>query len=297
MVLVLPEATQLTFYQFFAENKSLSEDIRLDIRVLQPQIMDIQFGQVMDIFKPSRMPQDSLRKHQSLVKRGPTWSRQGPDMGYLIASIRKWIGSPSSSLLIVKASPRAESRAKELATELIALLQPSPKQVAWYLSGIGPQGKHVCVADILKSLVFQLIQFDPQRVHANLGDSLTSMKLHGQHTDKEWADLLWKVAKQLRECYMIIEAEDLASLMKGDNLQITRFLGIFQSLVERPSDTPFKLKILVISYGVSRVLDAFQPSTSWAIASIQAPTLPPPGRRRLGTRSAFLHPSWQKMRP
>lgn len=220
------------------------------------------------------------------------------DISNLVTRICDWIFSSKSSLLILEAPMRAETKAKEIAIELIGLLQATDKRVSWYLSTTTCVDNDVTIVDILKSLVYQLICFDPENIHRLLDGNLTAMKLQQEHSQREWAELLNTILKHLSDCFIVIEAEDFYKLMEQKASYMGSLLSILRPLTARASDEGLRIKILLVGYCKS--------SNHGIASSTQEPfvhTVPlqpavpiPTARLRNGTKSAFQSPMWLNMR-
>lgn len=267
---------------------------------MHPRIVDIQFGEAMQFLKPRISPIETLRRQQSLSRRGgQRWSSHNADMVHIITSIGDWIASPEPSLLILQAGPRAETRAKQIVIELISLLQPTAKQLCWYLSDIPVESTHATLAEVLKSLASQLIALDQTAMAKNLGNNMSSMKLHGYHTHEEWAEFISLILKNLGGCFIIVEAEDVHKLIKGDVGQVSQFRTIFQGIVDRALDAGCKCKILFVGYGTMRS----EPGSARQSARSCSKTVciraadPMPARLRRGRpRSPYDHAAWQALK-
>lgn len=282
------------------EHKAILNEIRGDVGDMRPRIFDIQFGQATRFLKPERCQAEALRKQQSLSRRGgQRWSVQNPGMAHLITSIGDWIASSEPSLLFLQAGPRAETRTKQIAVELISLLQPEAKQICWYLSDAKIEDTHATLAEILKSLASQLIALDQATMAQHLGESISCVKLHGYHTEKEWADFISLILKNLRECFIIVEAEDVYRLIKRDVSQLSQLRAVFQSMIDKARDAGCKCKILVAGYGVMGGEPRLTPqSAASSSKTVSVPALDPiPARlRRVSPRSPSQHPAWQALK-
>ncbi|KAI1131334.1 hypothetical protein F5Y10DRAFT_74044 [Nemania abortiva] len=262
------------------ENKRLSEEIRLGVNDMRPRIIDMQFGHIMGILQPRRMPQDALKRHQSIMKRRHPFVHNSTSMGSFSSCLDSWMSSPQPSLLVLQAGPRAERNAKDLVTHLITLLQSSSQNVAWYLSGLDSSSNGVFADEVFKSLIFQLIRTNPATCSHLVGGYLQTMKLHGEHAACDWAEILWEVAKLFQPCYLIIEAEDLARSLKGNANHTREFTQLFQGLVDRSCREGLNLKILLVAYGFPEAREENTPSSSRSVLLVRPPVILPPHKRR-----------------
>lgn len=281
-------------------HRAILDEIRSDVGDIRPRVLDIQLGEAMQFLEPKRSPSDALRRQQSLTRRNSLrWSAHSTDMIQLVTSIGDWIESPEPSLLILHAGPRAETHAKEIVVELITLLHPAAKQLCWYLSDATVEGSHATLAKVLKSLASQLIALDTSAMTKNLGDNISSTKLHGYHTPEEWADLIILILKNLRGCFIIVEAEDVHKLIKGDSGQLSQFMAIFQGIVDKALDAGCKCRVLVVGYGSVRgdPGSARHPARSCSkTVSLRAPSPVPARLRRGRPTSPYESPAWQALK-
>ncbi|KAI0109523.1 hypothetical protein GGR51DRAFT_98176 [Nemania sp. FL0031] len=270
----------ITNVQIAVENKSLSEEIRLGVNDMRPRIIDIQFNQIMGILQPRRMPQDALKRHQSIMRRRHIFDRNSTYMASFSSCLDTWVSSPQSSLLVLQAGPRAEGSAKGLVTHLITLLQSSSQKVVWYLSSLdsGPNGTFA--DEVFKSLIFQLVQTNPVACSHLVGGYLQALNLHSQHATSAWAEILWEVAKMVQPCYLIIEAEDLSRSLKGNEDQAREFTQLFQGLIDRSCREGSNLKILLVAYGFPQEREEAASSPSRSVFLVRPPVILPPHKRR-----------------
>lgn len=278
--------------------KPILEDIHLNVLDMKPRIIDIQFNQAMGILKPRISPLANLREQQSIAKRSQPWMSTSTDIPNLLTRIGDWIFSLQSSLLVLKAPARSEAKAKEIAIELIGMLQATTPRVFWYLSTTTFVDHSVTIVDIVKGLAYQLICFDPENINRLLDGNLTAMKLQHDHSEREWGDLLYMILKHLSDCFIIIEAQDVYKMMGQETSYLESLLSIFRPLITRASEEGLRIKILLVGYGKSsnRGVASSTKEPSIDIIPLQPSVPVPANRRRNGTRSAFRSPGWLKLR-
>lgn len=263
----------------------------MDVKEMKPRIIDMHFNQILGVLKPRRSPEEALQKHKSLIRRYSPWRNQNQNTAELLQSVGQWISTPKSSLLVLQTQSRAQSRVKEIATELIGLLQPQSKKVIWYLSSISFEDQD-CVSsiEVLKSLAFQSMRLAPELVASEPG-SFTTAKLHAPHSEGEWLDLLCSILRRLATCFIIVEAEDVFR----DEEEARQLVELFQKLTGRFQDTGTAIKLLVVNYGdVWPSSNLFGgPQADILIVNREAPV--PPRRRKPGARSVFRGASWSNV--
>jgi len=257
-----------------------------------PRVMDIHFNQVLDALKPKRSPEEALQKHKSLIRRASPWRSQNHDTVKILQTVGNWIMAPRSSLLVLQARPRAQARVKEIATELIGQLHS--KNVIWYLSSFNSEDDGAISAmEVLKSLVFQSMKQAPELVTSEPG-SFTAAKLHGSHTEDEWADLLCYVLGRLKTCFLIVDAEHVF----GHVEEAKQLMGVFTGLMGRFQGMEAVLKLLVVSYcddsewvgGEARL---GKERMQVLVVNREAPV--PPRRRKPGARTGIFRGKWDKI--
>lgn len=259
-------------------------------------VLDIQFDTVMKILEPKISPAVTLRKYQSLCRRSPQWSTQNSDMPYLIKNIEAWIASPKASLLVLHASPRSQLRARGIATELVSLLEPTAKQVAWHLADIGQRTEEASVSEIFKSLVCQLLSLDAQNMVKHLKGNLTAAKLQERHSNEEWVDLVCLILRHISACYIIVEAPSTVDPLVAigrDSQHCHEIHLLFQRLVDKAEEVGCRIRILLIIDGVSA---AGSHATPFKMIRLQPPATVAQSRRNRHLRTSFRSPAWQNLK-
>ncbi|KAJ0109954.1 hypothetical protein J7T55_014756 [Diaporthe amygdali] len=232
-------------------SKPILEEIHFNVRDMRPRVVDIQFGQAMGLLTPRIAPLDAFRRQQRLARRIQPWISQNSEIAHLVANIGSWIAFPKPSLLVLEAGPKAETKAKEIVTELIGMLRPAARRLCWYLSTANSGNEGITLADIFKNLIYQLIRLDSVNMARILDGNLTSIKLQGEHTDREWIDLLCSILRHLQDCFIIVEAEDMFKILGKDVAQLDRVHSVFQLLVDQASNEGCQVKVLFVGYGRS----------------------------------------------
>ncbi|KAH8881712.1 hypothetical protein GQ53DRAFT_773125 [Thozetella sp. PMI_491] len=270
---------------------STLQDIHLDMKEVKPRIVDIHFNQILGTLKPKRSPQDALQKHRALIRSSSPWRSQNRDKFEILQSIGEWVSSPRSSLLVLQTQPRAQARVKEVATELIDLLQPQSKKVIWYLSSTSFEDRgSVTTVEVLKSLIFQSMKLAPELVGAEPANFNTA-KLHASHSEAEWLDLLCCILRCLKTCFLIVEAEDVF----GNAEEAKQLVEVLLSLIHRFQDTETTIKLLVANYGDAWSGLDLLGGLRGQILVMKRETPVPPRRRRAGARSVFRKAGWSNM--
>ncbi|KAI0430409.1 hypothetical protein F5Y09DRAFT_307743 [Xylaria sp. FL1042] len=261
-------------------------DIQLDLRDMKPRVTDIHFKQMLDVLEPKRSPEDTLRGHQSLIRRSPPWKRRSANMVRVLQSVTRWITSPTSAVLVLKAQARAQARVKEIATEIIALLRPQATKLVWYLSSISSDADGtVDTSDLLRSLVFQSMKLASNLVSSN-PELFSVEKLSASHNPQEWVELLCWILRRLTESFVIVEAEDVIR----NSGHSSQFAQTFQWLARHLNDGETRIKLLVVSYGTIWPLDMEGDDALGEVVEVWRET-PVPRRMRRGSSRMFSYRS------
>ncbi|KAM5341919.1 hypothetical protein ACJ41O_014950 [Fusarium nematophilum] len=227
--------------QIISCNATRLNEVHLDIKDIKPRVNDMHFSHVLGALEPKRSPEDALRAHRSLIRRSSPWRSQNKNTLELFQGVGQWISAPKSSLLILQTQPRAQARVKEIATELIRLLQPRSKKVIWYLSSLNLNDEgEISSVDVLKSLIFQCMKLVPEFVASDPGNFSTA-KLHGHHSEEEWLELLCHMLRHLNACFIVIEAEDI---FKNKD-EAKQLLELVQRLAAQFQDVGDSIKLLL----------------------------------------------------
>ncbi|KAH7308658.1 hypothetical protein B0I35DRAFT_442378 [Stachybotrys elegans] len=276
--------------QIISCSASRLNEVHLDIKDIKPRVGDMHFSHVLGALRPKRSPEDALRAHRSLIRRSSPWRSQSNDTLALLQSVGQWISAPNSSLLVLQTQPRAQARVKEIATELIALLQPRPNKVIWYLSSLNVDNEgEISSVEVLKSLIFQCMKLVPEFVASDPGNFSTA-KLQGCHSDEEWLELLCHILRYLNACFIVIEAEDVFT----NKDEATQLLKLVESLAAQFQDVGHSIKILLVNYSTSWN-DSNAEGLQGRVLTVNREAPVPPRRRRPGARSPFRGAAWGGM--
>lgn len=277
-------------------SKPILEGIYLNVQDMRPRIIDMHFNQAMGILTPRLSPDEALRKQHIMARNSQPWMSTSTDIASL-TRIAEWIFCSKSSLLVIEAPKMAETKAKEIVTELIGMLRPPARRICWYLSTTSSTDHHNAIVDILKGLIHQLIRFDPENIHRILDGNLTATRLQQDHSEQEWTDLLYIILKHLSDCYIVVEGEDVFKLMGQDARYLERLLEIFRPLVTRASEEGFRVKLLLVGYGRSpQAIASSAEDPFMSMIHLRASVPIPANRRRGGARPAFQTPMWLNLR-
>lgn len=264
---------------------------------INPRLHDLQFSNIIQTLQPKQSPEEIFEKAQSLSKRIRTLGKPPRDTKILIECLGKWLSGEGSSLFLVKVGLRAEARAKEFSTEIIKLLRPRPYGVIWNLSWLRSNGNVPSLVEMIKSLIYQALRHDPTLLQ-KYPEDLNVAKYQTNLIESEWISLLSRLMSRLTKCFLVIEAEDIFNIHRENTEWPSRFLGLFQELVDQAASSGNLLKILVIGHGTTLSTSQSVPdSNNRIIATIQRPIpVPPHMSRRMGVGRKHTT-GWQHLKP
>jgi hypothetical protein len=156
--------------------------------------------------------------------------------------LQDWISNPESALLQVQGSVLRAEQTRDLASDLIQLLQATSQPVIWYLSSASSSGQaRVSVTDILRSLIEQTIS---QHQHAQGSQPWRLNDSHFQHckTDSDWLRLFVAVINHMSKLIIVIDAHQEAA---GEVLSVIK--EFWDDMTAQKVATI--VKVLVLTYG------------------------------------------------
>lgn len=230
----------------------------------------MQFSCILQVLASDRLPEDALKSCQSFAKRRPSWRQPGRDTAILMQRISDWVFIADSSLFVVQAGPRAESRTKDLVVELTGLLKNTAHPVFWYLSEPFMNQAVPSLITILESLVFQALRHDPLIMSQDpqLGNIRA---FEAEHTPTEWISLASKVLSKINQCFVVIETEGLHQATGRSGSETRQILETFVKLFNDVSSSTSVIKLLIVSYGRQTLLPTATGNTSRIWAKVDPP--------------------------
>jgi hypothetical protein len=156
--------------------------------------------------------------------------------------LRDWLSDPGSALLQLRGSVFRAEQSRDLASDLIQLVQTTSLPVIWYLSNASPTGwARVSVINVLRSLIEQAMSQHPP-AQGSREWNLNDMQFQNCKTDKDWLRLFVAVIHHIPKLVIVIDAHQEAS----DNL-----LDVMREFWDEMKDQNITtiVKILVLTYG------------------------------------------------
>lgn len=246
----------------------------------------MEHAEIVNLMRPYRQPEALLMMCKSIARRRGLWSQPSNDFTAFFQIFNKWVTSTGSSLFTIRAGPKAEMRAKDLAAEVAALLKDSRHPILWYLSERSEpyrQG-YLDLTDVLKNLIYQLLRQDTELSRLE-PDMLKITQFHSPHSDTEWVDLLLLLLRRVKTCCMVIETEALYDLAGKDQGWSQQLLEIFDRVIESAKGEERTVKVLLVTYGDSTAsqkpsLSSLENNVPVFTTQVLAPRAIPLGRKK-----------------
>ncbi|KAE9368087.1 hypothetical protein N431DRAFT_417137 [Stipitochalara longipes BDJ] len=269
--------------QVAVANKTINEAVQLDVTDMKPRLYRLEFASILDILLPEVSPEKILRKYTSMAigrRRHQISTGYFQSFAYIAKTLDLWVSTTSSSLFILRSGPRASSTTRDHAVNIINHLRKAQYKVFWILSPPSPGDLEPSISNILRSLVFQIIQQEPN-VLLRFPENLNASYFLPNRNESEWLDLLCLLISRLDKCFLIVETEDLHQASRQRVGWTQDFLRIFQRLIHSVEAARLLVKILVVTFGNDFSLSSIQQgSIHNFVATIQQPRVIPPRLRR-----------------
>ncbi len=158
--------------------------------------------------------------------------------------LRDWISSPESALLQLRGSVLRAGQPRDLASDLIQLLQATGMPVVWYLNSTSSPGRAcISIIDIFRSLIEQSIN-QHERGQDSQPWRLSEGHFENCKTEEDWQRLFVAVLSHLSKLVIVIDAHQDAS---GDVLAVTnKFWNDMKT-----QNVATVVKVLVLTYGTA----------------------------------------------
>jgi hypothetical protein len=274
------EASVVQVLEVATSNKTIAERMSGGVRGISGGILRMELHLIIQFFEPEVLPEAALLRVQSLARREQSISLQNPKNRKVRNMIQNWVVKDGSSLLIVRVGLCARNQARELAAGVIEALKSSTQCVFWNISGLRASKGAGNMAELFKSLIFQVLQHSGGQF-CNLAEQLNLSKVRDVHTDHEWVDLTCLLFSRLPKAFVIIEATSLCKTYQHEPGWVNQFCGYLRTIVDRCSTQGNELKMLLVMYG-----NSYQVETKAANVLVTAlqPTIPVPPRLQHMTR-------------
>ncbi|KAF2020928.1 hypothetical protein BU24DRAFT_416589 [Aaosphaeria arxii CBS 175.79] len=274
-------------------NKTITERIDGNIQDMTPRIRDIQFSQILQALDTQSSSRGALPLLQSITQRARASRTPHIDSTEILRSLQDWFSAPRSSFFVVRVGTRAESRARELAGDVITLLQSKDQPVIWRLSSMRGVTEEATgtVTSVIKELISEILRLDPSLINKH-PDELNISQYLANHSETEWLNLLQRFLSRLGKCFIIIEAHDLFRINKANQDWMISFLMLFQQLLGHGAC----LKVLVLAYGTGDM--ASLKDNECMVKHLRPPTVIPASRKRAVVAAhKRSERGWRRMQP
>ena len=283
--------------QVVTSSKTITERMSGDVRGISKTVYRIEFHHVVQFFAPDILPEVALLKVRSLARRDATPSLYNPADLKVRNIIRDWAVAESSSLLIVRVGLRAQKQAKELAMNVIENLKSSGQCVLWTVSLSRTLKSGDSMADLFKSLIFQILQHSGG-LFGDFTEQLNLSKIRSPHTESEWVGLICLLFSKLPKAFIVIETEALYKVYQHEPDWVERLCRYLRTIVHRSSAAGNVLRLLLVLYGNSYQVDKDVPEPkNVLLTALQPPTPIPPRLRHVVRRSGLDAKGWISRRP
>jgi len=160
-----------------------------------------------------------------------------PPAAWASRQLRDWISGPDSRILQLQGSFLRSEQSRDLAIDLVELLQTTGLPVIWYLANTAINDSAVTTIDILCSLIKQTISqnMDAAEAWGSIDSHFAACK-----TERDWLRLFVIVLAHVRRLVIIIDAQKAVSGMPG---MVAEF---WREVNKQHNQTT--VKILVLTY-------------------------------------------------
>lgn len=183
--------------------------------------------------------------------------RPGYEKEGLFPKLERWSGASNSSLVVVGGSGPTRFQAKDLATDMVDLLQAANKPVLWLLNGpldkTPVYGAHTL---LLKQLVHQAVQLNNRGVVGHISDNFNAPRIASARTENDWLEILRESITGMPEVYLVIDMEALGYRPNNEAASWLEFLSSMQSLVNGVPGVVVKAAVISFRRDFVRSIDS-----------------------------------------
>ncbi|PVI02119.1 hypothetical protein DM02DRAFT_590081 [Periconia macrospinosa] len=190
-------------------------------------------------------PVETLRFCRSIRRK--RMLRHEIDREALFPTLENWSKGLRSSLVVLGGSGSTRFQTKDLATEMVELLQGAEKQVLWVLKGPRSENATDSVHTLLlKQLVNQAVQLNHRRVVGHISENFNAPRVAAARSESDWLKILCESLTGVSEIYLIIDMEALG--YRPDD-EASFWLGFFDSIQLFVQNVPgIAVKAAVVSF-------------------------------------------------
>jgi hypothetical protein len=271
--------------QVATSSNTLTQRISIDVGDISKTVYRLEFHQIVEFLAPAVPPQAALLKVQSFTRRNPTTSLPSLESLKTKRMLANWASADQSSLLVIRVDLRTQKHARDIAADTIHVLASQSQCVFWNLSLPHVANEDNTMVSAFKALAHQVLQHSPE-LFAEFAEQLNLTKMHGTHTDSEWADLICLLLSKQPQAFVVLETGSLHKAYRNDPDWAARLLKLMQRVAEKATAAGNQLKILILMHGkVSIVPHKSSEVYEVLVTSLSLPASTPSQLRRAGQRS------------
>jgi hypothetical protein len=291
------ESSVTQLMQVATLSKTLTERISSDVQDINKTNYRLEFHHLVQFLAPRTSPEAALSKVQSYSRRNPTTSQFVFESIHVKNTLRNWVFTSRSSLLVVRMGLLAQTQAREMAVEVIQGLSTSSQCVFWNLTLPYSLDQDDTMASVFKSIIHQVLKHLAGS-SAQFAEQLNLVKVNGHHTESEWVDLICLLLSKLPKIFLVIETEGIRKAHQDDPEWADRFLQHLQKVVDRTSAAGNCIKILLLVYGKTLNVTSNSSVTSdLLVTSLPTPAPLPPHLRHMVRRTGLNSKGWRMQMP
>ncbi|KAL1642212.1 hypothetical protein SLS58_005552 [Diplodia intermedia] len=199
---------------------------------LGQSIHEVQVAQILDATKHSQFPNhlESLRFCQAVRKRRV--GQPGLNQATLLPRLQAWSAASSSSIITIAGAAPTRFQTKDLATEMVDLIQAADKPVIWALKGRqSPSTNELAHIDLLKQLTSQVVQLNSKRMVSHVSANFNAPRVASAQSEIDWLDVLREGLTGLSEVYLIVDMEILGQPSEENAGSWLEFFQLLETLV------------------------------------------------------------------
>ncbi|KAK4445385.1 hypothetical protein QBC34DRAFT_164977 [Podospora aff. communis PSN243] len=261
-------------------------DVQDTVHDTRTRVIDLQLNEIINNLKPKTLPEDMFQKQQALVRRASPWIDDNKGTLEAIQRLGVWLSTPTIPLLVLQAGPRAQTNAKELAIELIDVLESSGYITAWHLTD-GDTGAQdgASRVDIIRSLLFQVLR-GSQKDTSRTFEGLDASNFQALQSEPQWIELLCTLLRQLPRSFILVAVEDVQTT--------TEMLSVLEAVIiqAQRSKPDCALKVALLAGNNMDLSGSVRLGEQTSILTVQKPAPPPAHLRKPRTRQNPRTAAW-----
>ena len=199
-------------------------------------------------------PYDVLQKRRKVCARLCTTSAFDFSRLWQASSFKLWANSFQSSLIMIKGTVSLRAQTQAAATLMTDLLKLGNRRVLWALKPPNRSIPDSSNCQLLKYLVMQALQLDPDCAGEKLGPGFNAALMASAVTEHDWIKILRMLLSGYPCAYIIIDVEILGSSAR-DKLEMEDLVRLLQANVIQNSRTVVKIALVSYRRALSPNLD------------------------------------------